>query len=88
MLSNALATGKTPISILNANAEKMAEQLKMTIREMIDHVWLETHLMMGSQRARLLGGLIEQPDGDQILRIAKNNVVIRFLESELRKRAG
>jgi len=32
MLSNALATGKTPISILNANAEKMAEQLKMTIR--------------------------------------------------------
>lgn len=32
MLSNALATGKTPVSILNANAEKMAEQLKMTIR--------------------------------------------------------
>ncbi len=32
MLSNALATGKTPTSILNANAEKMAEQLKMTIR--------------------------------------------------------
>ncbi|ARO86629.1 FAD-dependent oxidoreductase [Nitrosospira lacus] len=32
MLSNALATGKTPLSILNANAEKMAEQLKMTIR--------------------------------------------------------
>ena len=32
MLSNALATGKTPSSILNANAEKMAEQLKMTIR--------------------------------------------------------
>src|SRR5687768_3293840 len=32
MLSNALATGKTPVSILNASAEKMAEQLKMTIR--------------------------------------------------------
>jgi rubredoxin-NAD+ reductase len=32
MLSNALATGKTPASILNANAEKMAEQLKMTVR--------------------------------------------------------
>ncbi|SEP39746.1 NAD(P)/FAD-dependent oxidoreductase [Nitrosovibrio sp. Nv6] len=32
MLSNALATGKTPASILNASAEKMAEQLKMTIR--------------------------------------------------------
>lgn len=61
-------------------------ELKMTIKEMIDHVWLETHLMMGSQRARLLGGLIEQPDGDQIERIAKNSVVIRFLESELKKR--
>ena len=32
MLSNALATGKTPASILNASAEKMAAQLKMTIR--------------------------------------------------------
>lgn len=32
MLSNALATGKTPESILNASAEKMAAQLKMTIR--------------------------------------------------------
>jgi rubredoxin-NAD+ reductase len=31
MLSNALATGKTPASILNASAEKMAAQLKMTI---------------------------------------------------------
>jgi rubredoxin-NAD+ reductase len=31
-LSNALATGKTPASILNASAEKMAEQLKLTIR--------------------------------------------------------
>src|SRR5688500_12414674 len=32
MLSNALATGKTPASIVTASAEKMAEQLKMTIR--------------------------------------------------------
>lgn len=32
MLSNALATGKSPDSILNADAAKMAEQLKMTIR--------------------------------------------------------
>jgi rubredoxin-NAD+ reductase len=32
MLSNALATGKTPASILNASSGKMAEQLKMTIR--------------------------------------------------------
>ncbi len=32
MLSNALATGKTPASILNASAEKMAAQLKLTIR--------------------------------------------------------
>jgi len=32
MLSNALATGKSPESILNADAAKMAEQLKMTIR--------------------------------------------------------
>ena len=31
MLSNALATGKSPESILNADAAKMAEQLKMTI---------------------------------------------------------
>ncbi len=32
MLSNALATGKSPESILNADAVKMAEQLKVTIR--------------------------------------------------------
>jgi rubredoxin-NAD+ reductase len=32
MLSNALASGKTPDAILNASAEKMAEQLKLTIR--------------------------------------------------------
>lgn len=32
MLSNALATGKSSESILNADAAKMAEQLKMTIR--------------------------------------------------------
>lgn len=32
MLSNALATGKTPASIITASAEKMAEQLKLTIR--------------------------------------------------------
>jgi len=32
MLSNALATGKTPASIVTASAEKMAEQLKLTIR--------------------------------------------------------
>jgi rubredoxin-NAD+ reductase len=32
MLSNALAAGKSPESILNADAAKMAEQLKMTIR--------------------------------------------------------
>jgi rubredoxin-NAD+ reductase len=31
-LSNALATGKTPASIVTSSAEKMAEQLKMTIR--------------------------------------------------------
>lgn len=32
MLSNALATGKTPASLLNTDAAKMAEQLQMTIR--------------------------------------------------------
>ncbi len=32
MLSNALAAGKSPESILNADVAKMAEQLKMTIR--------------------------------------------------------
>lgn len=32
MLSNALAAGKSPESILNADAAKMTEQLKMTIR--------------------------------------------------------
>ncbi len=32
MLSNALATGKTPESIINSNAQKMAEQLNITIR--------------------------------------------------------
>src|SRR5687768_17707979 len=30
-LSNALATGKTPASIVTASPEKMAEQLKMTV---------------------------------------------------------
>jgi rubredoxin-NAD+ reductase len=32
MLSNALASGKTPDAILNASAEKMAQQLKLTVR--------------------------------------------------------
>ena len=32
MLSNALATGKTPDAILNSDAVKMAEQLKLTVR--------------------------------------------------------
>jgi rubredoxin-NAD+ reductase len=32
MLSNALATGKTPDSILNSDAAKMADQLKLTVR--------------------------------------------------------
>ena len=31
-LSNALATGKTPDAIVTASAEKMAEQLKATVR--------------------------------------------------------
>lgn len=39
MLSNALATGKTPVSIVTASAEKMAEQLKITIRA---HTRVET----------------------------------------------
>ena len=32
MLSNALATGKTPDAILNSDAVKMADQLKLTVR--------------------------------------------------------
>ncbi len=32
MLSNALATGKTPASLLNSSAEHMADQMKATIR--------------------------------------------------------
>ncbi|MEE8254549.1 MAG: FAD-dependent oxidoreductase, partial [Nitrosomonadaceae bacterium] len=32
MLSNALATGKTPASLLNSSAERMADQMKAMIR--------------------------------------------------------
>ncbi len=55
-------------------------EVKLSLGEMIDHVFLETHIILGSQRARLLGGLIEEPDGDQIERAAKNMAVLRFYE--------
>ncbi|MDP1949889.1 MAG: FAD-dependent oxidoreductase [Nitrosomonas sp.] len=35
MLSNALASGKTPVSILNSDAARMAEQQKITIRPFV-----------------------------------------------------
>lgn len=56
-------------------------ECKLSLGQMIDHVFLEAHVIQGGQRARLLGGLIEDPDADQIERIAKSMAVVRFLEN-------
>ncbi len=56
-------------------------ECKLTLAEMIDQIFLESHLIQGCQRARLLGGLIEEPDESQIERIARLSAVMRFLEN-------
>lgn len=56
-------------------------EVKLSLAQMIDFTWLEVHQIQGSQRARLLAGLIEQPDIDEITRAAWHMAVVRFLES-------
>jgi hypothetical protein len=63
-----------------ATAMEFAE-CKLQLAEMIDEVWLQVHLIQGSQRARLLGGFIDQPDSDEIDRCARLMAVVRFLEN-------
>jgi len=52
----------------------------VTLAEMIDHVSLEAHLLQGSERARLLGGLTTEPHPDQIERIMLHLEVMKYLQ--------
>ena len=56
-------------------------EVKLTLAEMADHISLEAHLIQGSERARLLGGLSIEPHPDQIERIAKHLAVMKFLQN-------
>lgn len=54
---------------------------KLSVAEMADHVDLEAHRIEGNQRARLLAGLIEEPDHGEIVRAARLLTTARFLKS-------
>jgi hypothetical protein len=55
-------------------------ELEMTLPEMADWISLEAHLIEGSERARLIGGLAEEPDPDQVGRIARFLFIMRYLQ--------
>lgn len=55
--------------------------VRLSLAEMADFAWLEVHRILGSQRARLLAGFIEQPDPDEIQRAAMGMALVRFLEN-------
>ena len=54
-------------------------EIKLSLPDMIDHIFLEAHRIQGSERARLLGGLAVEPHPDQIERIAKFLCVMKYL---------
>lgn len=56
-------------------------EVKLSMKEMADFAWLEVHRRLGSQRARLLAGFIEQPDPDEIQRAAMGMCLVRFFEN-------
>jgi hypothetical protein len=56
-------------------------EVKLSLAQMIDDQWLEVHRILGSQRARLLGGLVEEPDDSEIERAARGLARLRFLEN-------
>jgi hypothetical protein len=76
---------------MNPAAEKRADEAitvamefaecKLSLAQMIDFVWLQVHLILGSQRARLLAGLTEEPDASEIDRAACGMAVVKFLEN-------
>lgn len=55
-------------------------ETKLSIYEMIYHLDLETHLLEGEQRARLLAGTINEPTEEQIARIARHRAVMHYLQ--------
>lgn len=56
-------------------------EVRLSMPEMIYHMDLEAHLLQGSERARLIAGLCEEPTEEQIARIARHLAVIRFLQN-------
>ncbi|WP_315768277.1 hypothetical protein [Bradyrhizobium sp. SZCCHNR2012] len=76
---------------LNPIAERQADEaieiamefaeVKLNIVEMADFAWMEVHRILGSQRARLLAGLSEQPHPDEMQRAAMGMCLVRFLEN-------
>lgn len=56
-------------------------EVKLSVSEMIATVDQEAHRLEGSERARLLAGLVEEPDAGQVLRIAHLLAVMRTLQS-------
>ncbi|WP_024340998.1 hypothetical protein [Bradyrhizobium japonicum] len=61
------------------NAMEMAER-KVGLAEMIKSVDLEAHRIEGSERARLLAGLIDEPGWEQVERIMLLLAVMKFLQ--------
>ncbi len=55
-------------------------EVEMTLPEMADWISLEAHLIEGSERARLLAGLADEPHPDQVGRIARNLCIMRYLQ--------
>ena len=69
MLSNALATGKTPESIINSEADKMAKQLNITIRPNthVDSIDVESHTVILDGGEQLsYGRLVLAVGADQV----------------------
>lgn len=55
-------------------------ETKLTLPQMIDHIMLEAHLIQGSERARLLGGLTTEPHPSQIDRVARHVCILKYLQ--------
>ncbi|CCD97626.1 hypothetical protein [Bradyrhizobium sp. STM 3809] len=69
------------------DAAMTAAACSPSINDLAELAWLEVHRILGSQRARLLAGLIDQPDTSEITRAAGLMAVVRFLELSADARA-
>lgn len=61
------------------NALEMAER-KVGLSEMVSIIDIEAHRIEGSERARLLAGLCEEPGWEQVERVMLLLSVMKFLQ--------